>query len=501
MSIISASIKLKNSNIITYNDQTKDLIYQDKKITFGATNACKLFEALLYNNEKITERQVINDMFCDKTDTRAAVEIKKLKDKVKTALALPETEPFIENIKGRGYRLTGQITLTALPDKLTEHSLQQQTYEAIGYNNLASLITALVKMYPLLEQFFFKTEQGQYLPFHQLKVTPQFPIPINNQLSSVPPLREDPIYAQKRSMGKKIYPGLIYRLIEVSKSNGWQLARTNYTHLIESCDYTQARIFAGWGKLISENANDVNAKLHFLKTSPHIQEWLAKVKNILQGDFSSYLAGIAFNTPIFSKTPTGELKLLLAEGSQLKQAAGGKLHVCPAGMLEFSKDDEEQTELTLEAFQTYAAKECLEETMRFSVNSKSERIIRNFDNTEQEEGDFLSVQSIRRLIEHDLLPELPTTVSTSVLQQCLTISPDKQPFFAVVDAFVLRPEIIVPLYTNDTPQVVTNWENEKITEMTFKNVNDINELANSVNNWAAPGIAAAYLGAKNGLEN
>ena len=72
--------------------------------------------------------------------------------------------------------------------------------------------------------------------------------------------------------------------------------------------------------------------------------------------------------------------------------------------------------------------------------------------------------------------------------------------FAICDAFVLRPEIIMPLYIYEKPEVVTNWENEKITELTLSNLDEVTSLANDQHKWAAPGIAAAYLSAKHWFE-
>ncbi|EMK3316321.1 hypothetical protein D8T63_15940 [Vibrio vulnificus] len=500
MNIIHTTITLENGGIVAYNDQSKDLTYQGNTLTFGATNACKIFETILYNDRKFTSKKFINDMFVGDDETRAATEIGKLRKMIRNRLKL--TTQVIVATRGRGYRINGNIAFETITDDLTEHYKQVQMYEQIGYDNIASLINALVVTYPSLGKFFYQTEAGQYLPFFKMPVTPSFPITIDNNLPSELPLRDDPIYTQRRSIGKKIYPGLIFRLTQASADTGWHLARTNYTHLIESCDYLQARIFGGWGKIIAQDNPDKELqKDNFLKRSPYIKEWLSRIDQILNGDFTHYLAGVAFNTPIFCIEPAGSIKLLLAEGSALKQASGGKYHVCPAGMLEFSKADKEATELSLATFQTYAAKECLEETMRYIVTNDIERIIKTFDNSaDREEGDIFSAQTIRYMIEHDLLKNLPADVSPTILQKCLSLDPTKQPVFAICDAFVLRPEIIMPLYIDERPEVVTNWENEKITELTISNPQGITNLANDLHKWAAPGIAAAYLGAKHWFE-
>lgn len=500
MNIISANISLTNGEVIYYDDQTKDLTYQGKSLTFGATNACKIFETILYNDRKFTSKEFINDMFAGEDETRAATEIGKLRKMISDKLNL--TTQVIMATRGRGYRINGSIAFKTITDDIAEHYKKVQIYERIGHDNIASLISALVATYPKLDKFFYQTESGQYLPFFKMPVTPSFPLTIDNSLPSEPPLRDDPIYTQRRSLGKKIYPGLIFRLTQASADTGWHLARTNYTHIIESCDYLQARIFGSWGKLISEDSFDKEMQeQNFLKNSPYIKEWLGRIDKIIDGDFTHYLAGIAFNTPIFCIDPAGSIKLLLAEGSELKQAAGGKYHVCPAGMLEFSKADKEATELPLVAFQTYAAKECLEETMRYIVTNDIDRIIKTFDNAgDKEEGDVFSAQTIRYLIENDLLKNLPANVSPTVLQECLSLDPTTQPVFAICDAFVLRPEIIMPLYIYEKPEVVTNWENEKITELTLSNLDEVTSLANDQHKWAAPGIAAAYLSAKHWFE-
>ena len=71
-----------------------------------------------------------------------------------------------------------------------------------------------------------------------------------------------------------------------------------------------------------------------------------------------------------------------------------------------------------------------------------------------------------------------------------------RPIYTIVDAFVLRPEIIVPIFVNKPIDLLLNWENDKPYKRNFHNLEDVESLLAEAGKWAAPGLAAAYLTAK-----
>ena len=72
----------------------------------------------------------------------------------------------------------------------------------------------------------------------------------------------------------------------------------------------------------------------------------------------------------------------------------------------------------------------------------------------------------------------------------------------VIDAFNFRPEIIQPIYIQGELNKLVNWEYEDEPEIiTWKNLEELNKwLEDNYYDWCPPGLAAAYLGAKNYFE-
>ncbi|MDR0548004.1 MAG: hypothetical protein LBI10_01105 [Deltaproteobacteria bacterium] len=406
-------------------------------------------------------------------------------------------------------------------------AVEASTAKDLAEKRIPDLIDSILKVHDDLTPFFYQERIGHprlqfFLMDPRTFGRPSFRRGLTiTDSPSIPPDRgEDGLLNIRRAYSfsnKKpfhIYPGLIYRLISTGRrSSSWSLGRTVYTDLIESCDYLAFRIKSGWQTAMSKGEAAVTK---FLKTDPAVLEWRDLIKQILVGDFSHYLAGLAFSSPIFQVVDKGQhIKLLMGLGSSAKQANYG-MHVAPAGMLEFAQGDDDNS-LTLKNFQTILAKELIEETL---VGKNFEAVKDNYKRKFSVMEAAISVDGVpfpqnfggypfqtnlvRLIIEDDILPHwdnywVKTPPSKTLLQKALSFNPDQQPSFWIVDSFTLRPEIITPIFvTEDLPNMLS-WEYEETQKETkqFNNMDEVrNYVAETRSSWAAPGLAAMYLGAK-----
>jgi hypothetical protein len=384
-----------------------------------------------------------------------------------------------------------------------------------GEKETGYIINRLIKTYSELESFFYKFSDDIHLPFFEMSPDkfgrPSFPLDIKDDETTIPIRGESSLKkirrAEKIHKNWPIYffSGEKYRLLQAKPGN-WVIGRTIYDNLIESCDYLSFWIKAGWQDVFVKKKNEDE----FFKNDEVVKEWHARIKNIMEGDFTHYLAGLAFSVPIFQVTDHGIMPLM-AKGSNIKQTDYG-LHVAPAGMLEFSILDIEK-KLSLENFLTIVAKEMVEEVF---VGKNLSEVANNYKRlfSVMESTPFLACAPfstrVVRLIFDDILihwkniwknkDKLPSDI---LLKKVLSFDPSKDPSFWIVDGLILRPEIIMPIYIKEDLPKALNWEyaTGKRQEEWFPNMDKVREYINESRNfWTAPGLAALYFGAKHYFE-
>lgn len=382
--------------------------------------------------------------------------------------------------------------------------------ERDGLDDLKEFLATAASFFPDdIGQFLEKTSDGTHLPFHRVDLgafgPPAFPIPIETGYR--PPLVRDPKQiALKANPTATLYNGKILRLHSVSTS-GWRLGRTAYFDLMEDCDWMKGALLRGWGAQA-----DVFAKRSWLRTSPIVAEWRSRASAILRGDFSGYLAGMAFNLPIVGCGADG-LEILLAKGSPHKQADAGRRHVCPAGMLEFSEPNAHDSDLSAATMKTYMRKELIEETMRRSEDAPDplgiEARIKRLEGQIDTNGDLMGAASLGMACDEiiDLIRKenlsLPVGEQTSLAAHDALMAMDieSSSMALIVDALVLRPEIVLPIKIDVPVTASFNWENVKIAKgepaPTWKVCDSLAEteqdLCKNMSDWAAPGLAGVWI--------
>jgi hypothetical protein len=312
-----------------------------------------------------------------------------------------------------------------------------------------------------------------------------------------------------------IYDGLIYRLLKAKSPDKWLLGQTSYKQIMESCDYLSFKIKSGWVEAleIAKNGGDSLAVEKFFNNDSVVKEWYDLVQNLIKGDFTKYLAGLAFSAPIFQVCENGSINLLLGKGSAAKQANYG-MHVAPAGMFEYSPGDGQLDELTIPNFQTIVAKEMAEETLigenYSSVVDKYKRFFFVMESGMSLTGDPFRAEIVRMLFDKDIIENWnqiwvnnPPPSKTPLIK-ILNLNPNIHKSFWIVDCFILRPEIIIPLYITETITAVLNWEFEaaSLEIKNFRNWDNVLDYLNEHSNaWCAPGLASLYLGSKYFFDN
>lgn len=373
----------------------------------------------------------------------------------------------------------------------------EKAKEDSGVDHMSKLMDRLQENYKEeLEGFFYKTTNGNSLPFWEIPTEqfglPNFPLPIvDTEHYPADDRGEDSFCEQREILGSRLYPGNIYRLLNAAP-NEWQLARTVYTDLIDSCDYLRARIFAGWAEVYT--SRDDTAQNNFIKNSPLIVEWLERIRQIKTGNFSTYLAGMAFTIPIFKIEKDQSITLFMGKSSKKKASGGGMFHCCPAGMLEFG-GDYDANELSFNDWRTYVLKELIEETLK-DDETKSTAIIDTLDNDSK---DLFSLTSLRPILKQVIENWDGDKKAVVAANKFKNIQFGEAPCFVIVDAFRLRPEIIMPLFIDEDLRILPNWEYKgRVNEIrNFQSFEDAEgSLVGQLTQWAEPGLAAALLSSK-----
>jgi hypothetical protein len=430
-------------------------------------------------------------------------------------------EEILTTQRGTGYTWKVPATHTRVTEEESQKVARKTQLEQQANTVLYSLIDDLECI--LGDKSFFHRMGNVRLPFFFMDKErfgfPTFPIPIGDTNLDEPNRGYDSLLRMRRYVqGKKIYPGSIYRLV-CAKPAGWELAKTIYPYILDDCDYLAFNIKSGWRDAYERNAGGKD----FLAASEVVEEWKKRVRQVQRGDFSGYHAGIAFSIPIFQIMEDGSLRLQMAKGSSEKAAGAGAKHVVPAGMLEFCGElDFKNTELTFPAFVSYIGKELIEETLlanlhikdaakrRFDQVASSHHLISSCESPNGKPGDATDVKSlnsdIKTLLDDwdnrwkDTPPSATPLRKIMELQSCN----EETPCFCIVDAFNLRPEFIIPLYIKEDLDFCINWEYDKKTfdRQPLRSMDEVvSFVSEGYKDWAAPGIAAAYFGAKYYFEN
>jgi hypothetical protein len=450
--------------------------------------------------------------------------IKRIRDAVLEACGKDQKhlpyEKFLDQDKDRTrhyYVWKPGVYNDYIPRDFREYSVIETKNREKTENDLGNFIDNVLSVYKNLRDFFFRDKDIPVpLQFFEMREDifgrPKFPLTVKQGLPQPPARGDDTLLrircAEKRHNNQRhfVYPGLIYRLLATAKDGDWLLGQTVYTHLIESCDYLNFKIKAGWWKAKSQSDQAAD---DYLKNHSLAREWAKLAQGILtEQNFKPYLAGLAFSVPIFQVLEDGKLRIILAQDSNLKQADYG-LHMAPAGMLEFCQDDIEEKTLSLEAFQAIVAKELVEETLvgyNFSaVADEYKRVLSFVDSGPHKSGDPYKASIVREIINNQILakwnkvwknPKLP---SKTPLKTVLTFNPKTRPSFWIVDCFTLRPEIIMPIYIKENLPEAFNWEVEQNTAF-YKEFSKWSEVTNFIlterQRLSAPGLAGLYYGAK-----
>jgi hypothetical protein len=417
-------------------------------------------------------------------------------------LGVSERWKIVNNAK-EFLSLVGQVeSANFTPPDYRKINQEKNELEQRGYLLSSVLMREVVGKYPTeLADLFYKTKREFYLPFFDLTGTlgpPQFPLRVTSEVTTLTARGNDSLLLQReRAASSTMYNGNIYRLV-TAKSGQWSIGRTRYFNILDECDYLRSRIFIEWSKIHNRQSSEVNS---FLTSSPLIKEWLSNVTGIRDGDFSNYHAGLALTVPIFIANEDSSLTLYVAEGSPKKAVGQGKLHCCPAGMMEFG-DDEGIKEYPYETWKLNALKELVEETLLHAKDIEDVELTsdQGFEKMKRESSTF---QDIRRKVEIIIELHRKSNFNMAAVDACSSFDISRSPMFLIVDAFRLRPEFIVPIYIREKDmkgkefKLITNWENESDHQLRFKSLEDAEEqLTCTYTNWAEPGLAAALLGVK-----
>lgn len=482
--------------------------------------APRILGMLISATPSVVSKETIYSKLGIATDGALQQQIQSVRKLLTTLADEPnfDAKKFIRPSYGEGYTLDATDldfqTLDAPVTPEIELDMEGISAERQAQDNIQLLISDLLKLYPNeLSDFFARSSSGIPLPFFILDVPefgrPKFPIEITEESLPGPNRGEKSLVEMRKALGKEIYNGQIYRL-HSARPDDWMIGRTRYTQVVDDCDFLKSSIFTGWGRLCE---HPLDKRLDYLRKSEVVREWLERIQKIKAGDFSHYSAGIGFNTPIFREVPNGTLELLYARGSLSKQAEGGRLHVCPAGMLEYGRGAVKATELTKIDFGTYALKEMIEETLRHDAFKENDRT--DFLDKSDGAGDFLNAEALRSYCK-DILKGLEQQIDVGQMtillddgtEADLSLAAafevenihkdlnDRQ-MYVVLDAFVLRPEIIVPIYVSEKIDVLVSWENDSAHRHVFHTAHDAEALVGSMSEWTAPGLAAAYLVSRN----
>lgn len=397
--------------------------------------------------------------------------------------------------------------------QLWVNSYQLQSLEnKVKYINM---FNDLLKEIPEESSVFYRIDD-LVLPF----IVPQqnrilFPMKIENSPIKIKDKNhQDSLLLQRKVLYAKLYNGNIFRLVKQNINTGvWTLARSTYFDILDSSDYISSRLKAYYQQYIEYP--DHKSKEQFMTI---LNIWKNRLKQIMLGDFSHYSAGLAFSIPTFRILDNGGLQLLCAKGSQHKATGSGKMHVCPAGMLEFWGMTN-ISELTFKDFKSIATKELFEETVLsdqalrdiatdtlspfkyyldcFTDSGDPDKLCANFSTIDLHAEELIKQWDQIWLTFKKKVPSLDAVKALRGLK-------DSHTAFMVIDALNFRPEIIQPIYIYGALNQLVNWEydHESVMVVTWENLQELNQwVKENYIHWCAPGLSAAYLGAKQYFEN
>jgi len=388
---------------------------------------------------------------------------------------------------------------------------------ALGEARLPELMDRLQTLFPAdLDGFFFRTDGGITLPFHLMDEAtygrPSWPMPVVDDAKSTPGRNRGPssLVDQRWLEGANLYNGFIYQLMSASPE-GWSLGRSRYFEVLDSCDFLRDRILGVWGEVCEDSS--IKHQNKALEGSVFVHEWLENIRAIRRGDFSTYAAGVAMNMPILAVNGGG-LTLLMGEGAAVKAAGGGKYHVCPAGMFEFFRHTRAE-EVSFRDFRTYMTKELYEEGFRDPMLDDDN--VRNVlqgnlplseirtvetlpdDNSYGDYVETAYLEGLFDIMEERLKGFGLGAASALALSKHVRALGEDTPTYQVLDAFRLRPEIIMPIFPDNLPNLFLGWEFKGVTadQRHLNSVEDLERLAREeLAKWAEPGLAGLYLASR-----
>lgn len=399
-------------------------------------------------------------------------------------------------------------------DSLTqEEAREQNSLVALAEARLDDVMADLIEIAPdVLTDFFAQTDGGHRLPVFVMDEEtfgrPSWPLPVVEDVCSAPDRGRMSLVQQRVAEGARLYNGHIYRLVE-ARPGAWRLGKTRYVDILDDCDILRARIFAEWGAVCAQPAEERQA---VLRQSPWVAEWLERVRAIKAGHFGGYCAGMAVNMPIFFALH-GELYLLLGHGSLDKAAGGGKLHVCPAGMMEFHRNTLLK-EVRFETVRTIITRELYEEVFHSQVlveahvHEHLEGIFRlpqagpGGMHSDAGGGGFPFLESLFTLAEAHMGRMGPENTPLRLSRHVRSLPEDTTRTYQIVDAFRLRPEIVIPICLDYQPELFLGWEYLHVTPDMLKigGAEDLDAyVAEHKGRWAEPGLAGMYLAARDYL--
>lgn len=139
-------------------------------------------------------------------------------------------------------------------DKLGSDKIEANKLLSIQRNEKESranlkmhLIFSLLSKYIKIDDVFFKTKKGVYLPFINIEYKGccpfSFPLTIDKKVKKTE-TNKDSLYNQRNNSGRIIYNGRILCL--ENENDTYSLGKTTYMDVLDSCDYFPSKIKEYW---------------------------------------------------------------------------------------------------------------------------------------------------------------------------------------------------------------------------------------------------------------
>lgn len=407
---------------------------------------------------------------------------------------------------------------------------------------------AIGKLKQLLEKVDY-SGKTLYLPFIPMQNKITFPLDIDTK-AKIPDRYDESFVSQKAYFavgGTAFFNGNNVRVLSIDEKNKMTVGHCGYFDVQASADCLHARLKAYIHKAEVEGCGDAIEKYNKFK-----KEYEKRILKIDSNCFNgtNFSSGLGFSMPIFlirKEKDEERLEVLYARGSEGKASGADLLHVAPAGMLEIYENKKgDLGEITYKNFVTVLAKELLEE-LYFGkgldiseLDDKTKELIEPFFESEgasPAKRTFTEYLLDEKKIAQDetwnkIWEKQKNKPSNKVLQHVLekVIDPNycEEHAFLAVDPLVLRPELIVPIYVRgERFEAMLNWEYNPPPQPQ-KHSQDIplrpwggSAIEGGFKGWleflntpyiasgkvpkykqfAAPGLAAVYLGAEHYFKN